>query len=902
MSAIVHVKSITIADGTNTSIVIPSDWNSGHNQLATLDGNTVGVATLSGTNFIFAGGNNVTLSGVQGVDAATITISAGADTVDQISISAGTTSGVLGSLVFSNLNGVSFGLDGSTISASHNALTSQSNQAFSAVGGSSTFQTLSFNNANGVSFNNVGGAVEASIATSLSNIRISGGTTSNLLSAITFSDSNGVSFGLNGSVMTATVQTNYLTTARASTDAVGLATAQTNVTWTVNSAGLSLNAAGYAGTGFTSTTTAGTAIVGTQNTAGLSLGVPAYLTTAMLSNAATLSNIRVSGGTTSNLLSAITFADGNGVSFGLNASTMTASIATSLTAIRVSGGTTSNLLSAITFGDANGISFGINASMMTASHNALTSQSNQNVTAGNGGFAFQTLSFSNINGVSFGTSAGSAITASVAAGATATGNLGAIAVNAATTYTSGTVVFSNSNGITFGTNAQTITASVATSLTAVNLSAGTTSNNLSAMVFSNSNNVSFGLNGSTVTATITVPAQTNQQMTLFATGNTTQSTTGTTNASSIIFRGEGLASVGITAGSIVISVPAGAPSPVNFSAGTTSGNLGSVVFSNSNRVSFGLDGATITAQHALNFSAGTTSQNIADGVVFSNSNGISFGLNGSTITGSVAAGGVTLSSYENMPGGMWGSSAVTFGVTSLSSAVAFQMPQAGSFSFIRIPVLMTMGSTTIATIASATATAQMGQSSTLNAVVYSVGSGASSRSLMSVASGSGTVNLSVRISISNSTQGSYSLAYSGLVEGGGTTLTTQYSISNTNYSFTSQAFAAFSSNRFLDIPFANSLPAGQYWLIVGRSTSSSSAGVALSAITSWGPRYSNHYAGTQGNLAFRVMGSTNMTSGGLNGAGVFSTAGGGTTANLPISAISSTASNPRMYFQMLRSA
>lgn len=42
----------------------------------------------------------------------------------------------------------------------------------------------------------------------------------------------------------------------------------------------------------------------------------------------------------------------------------------------------------------------------------LTTQSAQNVTAANGGFAFQTLSFSNANGVSFGTSAGSAITAS----------------------------------------------------------------------------------------------------------------------------------------------------------------------------------------------------------------------------------------------------------------------------------------------------------------------------------------------------------------------------------------------------------------------------------------------------------------------------------------------------------
>jgi hypothetical protein len=81
----------------------------------------------------------------------------------------------------------------------------------------------------------------------------------------------------------------YLTTARASTDAVGLNTAQTNVTWTVNSSGISLNAGGYAGTGFTSTTTAGTQIKATHDTAGLSMAVPAYLTAAA-GGGVTLSN------------------------------------------------------------------------------------------------------------------------------------------------------------------------------------------------------------------------------------------------------------------------------------------------------------------------------------------------------------------------------------------------------------------------------------------------------------------------------------------------------------------------------------------------------------------------------------------------------------------------------------
>jgi hypothetical protein len=50
------------------------------------------------------------------------------------------------------------------------------------------------------------------------------------------------------------------------------------------------------------------------------------------------------------------------------------------------------------------------------------------------------------------------------------------------------------------------------------------------------------------------------------------------------------------------------------------------------------------------------------------------------------------------------------------------------------------------------------------------------------------------------------------------------------------------------------------------------------------------------------MGSTNQTSGNMLGAGSFSTAGGGTTSALPISAISSSASHVRPYFQLIRSA
>jgi hypothetical protein len=150
-----------------------------------------------------------------------------------------------------------------------------------------------------------------------------------------------------------------------------------------------------------------------------------------------------------------------------------------------------------------------------------------------------------------------------------------------------------------------LTPSGGTLITGINVSAGTTSNNLSAITFSNSNGISFGLNGSTLTATVQ-----------------------------------------------------GGGSAVAVAAGTQTATSGTVVFSNSNNVTFGMSGSSrVTASAALNISAGTTSQNLT-AVTFSNSNGISFGLNGSTMT--AQNGGI---SSWSVPGGP--STAISMGANSL---------------------------------------------------------------------------------------------------------------------------------------------------------------------------------------------------------------------------------------------
>jgi trimeric autotransporter adhesin len=373
--------------------------------------------------------------------------------LEYINVSGGTTSNNLSAITFSNSNGVSFGLNGSVMTASINpdAL------AIGAIGAgtqTATSGTVNLVNSNNITF----GMSGSSQITASYNFNISAGTTSNNLNAVTFSNSNNVSFGLNGSTVTASVT---------------VASTQASVNFSAGTTSNNLSAITF------------------SNSNGVSFGLNGSTMTASI--ATSLTNINVSAGTTSNNLSAITFSNSNGVSFGLNGSVITASAQAQ---VNFSAGTTSNNLGAITFSNSNGISFGLNGSTMTAS--VATSLTNINVSAGTTSNNLSAITFSNSNNVSFGLN-GSTITASVTVASTQA----SVNFSAGTTSNNlSAITFSNSNGVSFGLNGSTMTASIATSLTNINVSAGTTSNNLSAITFSNSNGISFGLNGSTITAAL----------------------------------------------------------------------------------------------------------------------------------------------------------------------------------------------------------------------------------------------------------------------------------------------------------------------------------------------------------------------------------------------------------------
>jgi len=150
-------------------------------------------------------------------------------------------------------------------------------------------------------------------------------------------------------------------------------------------------------------------------------------------------------------------------------------------------------------------------------------------------------------------------------GPTIASSLTAINLSAGTTSNNlSAFVLSNSNNISFGLNGSTITAivTVASSLTAINVSAGTTSNNLSALSFNNANGVTFGLNASTITAS--VAAQSNQTLGMYAIGTTAGAASSTTmDARSISFSAFGPMSLGFSASSVLLSLDGALYSPMH---------------------------------------------------------------------------------------------------------------------------------------------------------------------------------------------------------------------------------------------------------------------------------------------------------------------------------------------------
>ena len=365
--SIQHFYSQTVADGTATSVVRPSDWNSAHQQVLNLGGNTLGTSQVNGADIVWAGGNGVTLS------AAGSTVSVGIGTLAQSThvhnFATTTTNGASIVVGTANSAGATIGVPvflttASPVNHAHAFDTTTTNGAVPVVGTS---------NSAGVTL-----AFPPFLTTAANSTHIHGfatTTTNGAVAIVGTNNSAGVTLAMPAWITTYVAQTTQ-TQPAGNIAGVGTTFAGTNITATMgnnsNGLALSLSVAAPGGGGGAALQGSGTY---TQNT-----------------------------GT-------VQFANSNGITFGLsNNGVMSASFSQTADTNKAGLGTTfagTNVTATMAMGS-NGL--GLSLSAPTPGGGGAI-----NVAAGTTNGNVQTLSFVNSNGVSFGLN-GSTITASAAAG------------------------------------------------------------------------------------------------------------------------------------------------------------------------------------------------------------------------------------------------------------------------------------------------------------------------------------------------------------------------------------------------------------------------------------------------------------------------------------------------------
>ena len=575
---------------------------------ASFGGNTAGVLSLVSTGTLFlAGGNNVTLS----QNGNSVTISANTAAAANISISAGTTSNAFGGVTFGNANNISFGLNNGTVTAT----ASQSNQ---------TDGVYIFGNTTGQSTSNTHDARSLSIvASGLISAGWSGG--SILLSAPTlpplFSgvgiSTGGNSAGITGLQSQQLVLVGGNNVTLSGSAAGGSGTVSINVpTQTNQTIGLYAQSNTFGQSSSSTYDARSLSLVGLGNVAIGQSGASIFISGA--SNSGASGDIFATGNTTGQSSSS---------AYPLN------SLNVSFAGI-ISGGWSSNSL--IISAPA---STGISQSMFAASNTTLGTSGTQTIGQ---------LSLAGAGNVSVGVSNGSYVISGAGGGGGGVNfgvSTGGNTAGATGTVSTGNVVLVGSGPISLS-QATGAAGSAAT----ITINAPATSS------ISGTGQVSVAVAGSTIS--LGVPTQT-----IFATGNTTQGSSGTFTNGSFLVNALGNISAGYSNGSLVLSgagVGAGLSLGVS-TGGNTSGNTGTysgqVVFAGGNNitlsVSSGAAGAqtiTISGANAGGAQTGISSVIVSNttytsgAISFSNANGISFGSSaGQAITASYTQSGQAFS-------------------------------------------------------------------------------------------------------------------------------------------------------------------------------------------------------------------------------------------------------------------
>jgi hypothetical protein len=724
--AISHVKSITIADGTDTNIVRPSDWNSAHNMFFTLSGNTNNASTVSGQNIVLSGGPNITLIGSNSV----IGISGEAGGAGGVALSAGTQSVNTGTVAFANSNGVTFGMSGSNqITASVLAQSVQT-QGMMSLNGSTGQITLAVGSSLSSSVNgstitfglasNITTALQSAgayLTTAAQSGHSHGNPTLNLtnLSGTTGSNSAGLTLSLsaaaqsvqtqnsvqiNGSsgAITLAVGSSLSSSTNGSTITFGLAS---NITTALQSAGNYLTTAALSNHSHGVTLNL-TNINGTTggNSAGINLSLSAIVPSQ------TVQPVAYSAANGSANFSTLTFANSNGVSFSTGTQGLFATVKTDyLTTAAQSGhshGVTLNLtnLAGTTGGNSAGITLSLSA----------TAQSVQPVaySAANGSAAFSTLTFANSNGVSFSTGT-QGVYATVKTDYLTTAAQSNQVVNSLNGST-GAVSVAVGSSLSASSNASTITFGLASNITTALQSAG------NYLTTARASNDAIGLNSALTANGVSMTANSAGLSLNFPAFLTTAAQSGHSHGNPTLNLTNLTGTTASNSAGFTLSLsaaPAGGGG-VALSAGTQSVNTGTVAFANSNGITFGMSGSNqITASHnglttaALSDHSHGVTLNLTNinGTTGGNSAGINLSLsaivpaqtvqtqgmvsiNGSTGNMSLAVGS-SLSASSN-------ASTITFGLasnitTALQSAGAYLTTARASNDAVGLNTAITAG-------------------------------------------------------------------------------------------------------------------------------------------------------------------------------------------------------------------
>ncbi len=496
-------------------------------------------------------------------------------------ISAGAASQNTGTVIFSNANSVSFGLNNGTLTASVLAGAAAGIGAIQASNTTYTSGTVIFSNANGLTFGSTAGGITGSYnstqfagtGTTFNGANLSGSMTQN---------SNGLQLSL--SAVSQSVQTQA-----------------------------SGNIAGN-GTTFGGTNVSGSMTLGTAGLV-LSLSAPSVGGAQTGISGIIVSNTTYTAGT-------VSFSNANGITFGSSGangitasynSTQFAGTGTTFGGTNISGSATLN---------SNGLALSLSGNAPGGGTLSVYGQSNTTQSS-SGTIPATSLQFQGAGGVSVGVSNGSVVISGAAAGAAATasfygasnttnsssgtialsslvvGGYGLISVGvsagtlqisgpATTTYTPLSVGFST-GGNTAGTTAMTqsqivlaggnnITLSGSTNGSSMTISiaggagggftggvstggntAGNTGTQTGSFILAGGNNVTLSVGtaaGGNQTITVSAANQSNQTVGLYGVGNTTQNSSTTLDARTISYDALGAMTVGFSNGSVQLSAPA----------------------------------------------------------------------------------------------------------------------------------------------------------------------------------------------------------------------------------------------------------------------------------------------------------------------------------------------------------